>query len=85
MLVVTTFTGYWRLGWLIKSKQLEGNTTVGNSEPCNPNIHGTLSLAALYYPINSWLLNPLTPNVPYRARTAPLTSKVAFYIFIQQI
>ena len=29
--------------------------------------------------------NPLTPNDPYRGRTAPLTSKVAFYIFIQQI
>jgi len=27
----------------------------------------------------------LTPNDPYRGRTAPLTSKVAFYIFIQQI
>jgi len=30
-------------------------------------------------------LNPLTPNVNYSGRTAPLTSKVAFYIFIQQI
>jgi hypothetical protein len=30
-------------------------------------------------------LNPLTPNDPYRGRTTPLTSKVAFYIFIQQI
>ena len=29
--------------------------------------------------------NPLTPNEPYRGRTALLTSKVAFYIFIQQI
>ena len=29
--------------------------------------------------------NPLTPNDPYRGHTAPLTSKVAFYIFIQQI
>ena len=29
--------------------------------------------------------NPLTTNDPYRGRTAPLTSKVAFYIFIQQI
>ena len=28
---------------------------------------------------------PLTPNDPYRRRTAPLTSKDAFYIFIQQI
>ena len=31
------------------------------------------------------LLNLLTPNVNYIGRTAPLTSKVAFYIFIQQI
>ena len=31
------------------------------------------------------LFNPLTPNDPYRGRAAPLTSKVAFYIFIQQI
>ena len=30
-------------------------------------------------------LNPLTPNDPYRVRTASLTSKFAFYIFIQQI
>ena len=28
--------------------------------------------------------NPLTPNDPYSGPTAPLTSKVAFYIFIQQ-
>jgi len=27
----------------------------------------------------------LMPNVNYSGRTAPLTSKVAFYIFIQQI
>jgi len=31
------------------------------------------------------LVIPLTPNDHYRGRTAPLTSKVAFYIFIQQI
>ena len=30
-------------------------------------------------------VNVLTPNVNYSGRTAPLTSKVAFYIFIQQI
>jgi len=30
-------------------------------------------------------LNLLTRNVNYSSRTAPLTSKVAFYIFIQQI
>ena len=30
-------------------------------------------------------MNPLTPNDHYSGRTAPLTSKVAFYIFNQQI
>ena len=30
-------------------------------------------------------INPLTLNDSYRGRTTPLTSKVAFYIFIQQI
>ena len=30
-------------------------------------------------------INLLMPNVNYRGRTAPLTSKVAFYIYIQQI
>ena len=31
------------------------------------------------------VLNLLTPNVNYSGHTAPLTSKVAFYIYIQQI
>jgi len=35
--------------------------------------------------INFIFLTFLTPNVNYSGRTAPLTSKVAFYIFIQQI
>ena len=30
------------------------------------------------------IINPLTPNDPNRGRIAPLTSKVAFCIFIQQ-
>ena len=30
-------------------------------------------------------VNLLTPNVKYSGRTAPLTSKVALYILIQQI
>ena len=29
-------------------------------------------------------VNPLTPNGPYRGRTAPQTSKFTFYIYIQQ-
>jgi len=32
-----------------------------------------------------YAINLLMPNVNYSGRTAPLTSKVAFYIFIQQI
>ena len=35
--------------------------------------------------VYSGFLNLLTPNVKYSGRTAPLTSRVAFYIFIQQI
>ena len=31
------------------------------------------------------MINLLKPNDAYRRRTAPLTSKVAVYIFIQQI
>ena len=31
------------------------------------------------------VFNLLTPNVNYTGRTPPLTSKVAFYIFVQQI
>jgi len=31
------------------------------------------------------ILNLLTPNVNYSGRTAPLTSKVPFYIFIKKI
>jgi len=30
------------------------------------------------------MFNPLKPNDAYRRRTASLTSKVPFYIFIQQ-
>ena len=37
------------------------------------------------YIIKHGFFNPLTPNDPNRGRTAPLTTKVAFYIFIQQI
>ena len=35
--------------------------------------------------IEDYKINPLKPNDPYTGRTAPLTSKVAFHIFIQQI
>jgi len=33
---------------------------------------------------DQWI-NLLTPNVNYSGRTAPLTSKFAFYVFIQQV
>jgi len=35
--------------------------------------------------VKTMVVNLLMPNVNYSGRTAPLTSKVAFYIFIQQI
>jgi len=35
--------------------------------------------------ISTRWINPLTPNYTYSGRTAPITSKVVFYIFIQQI
>ena len=34
---------------------------------------------------NAQIINHFTPNDSYKYRTAPLTSKFAFYIFIQQI
>jgi len=34
--------------------------------------------------VDTLKINLQTPNVNYSGRTAPLTSKVAFYIFIQQ-
>ena len=43
------------------------------------NISGAFTLSLLP------AVNPLTPNDLYSGRTAPLTSKAAFYIFIQQI
>jgi len=43
----------------------------------SPGAHNTVSTVSS--------INLLTPNVNYSGRTAPLTSKVAFYIFIQQI
>jgi len=50
--------------------------------------HSTFSIYRLFELNKAQLntdLNLLTPNVNYSGRTAPLTSKVAFYIFIQQI
>jgi len=39
----------------------------------------------IYACVGVCVINLLTPNVYYSGRTALLTSKVAFYIFIQQI
>ena len=46
-------------------------------------IQGTSEVVT--YGIPWYYINLLTPNVNYSGRTAPLTSKVPFYIFIQQI
>ena len=48
-------------------------------------IHTTLSKNTATYRTYFTSINLYTPNVNYSWRTAPLTSKVAFYIFIQQI
>jgi hypothetical protein len=47
------------------------------------NMSATFEMFSCCVQINP--INPLTPNDPYRGRTAPLNCKVAFYIFIQQI
>jgi len=52
--------------------------TLGHTGP----VTGSLYLFPLYHNTE---INLLTPNVNNSGRTAPLTSKVAFYIFIQQI
>jgi len=47
-------------------------------------LHASASLPS-WEIVEMSVINLLTPNVNYSGRTAPLTSKVAFYIFIQQI
>ena len=37
----------------------------------------------VHTPTNALCINPLTPNDHYSGRTAPLTSKISFHIFIQ--
>jgi hypothetical protein len=37
------------------------------------------------YPKKTQHINPLKPNDAYRGRTAPQTSNISFYIFIQPI
>jgi len=42
-------------------------------------------IMAIFRVYMKYLLTFLKPNINYSGRTAPLTSKVTFYIFIQQI
>ena len=52
-----------------------------------PTVKGYSVLISIFFIFDSDKnrLNLLTPNVNNSVRTAPLTSKVTFYIFIQQI
>jgi len=77
-----------------------GNTVLSNPDGVPPSFSAhevLLSILSLLYRTaishcprlaqsGFWLyINLLMPNVNYSGRTAPLTSKVAFCIFIQQI
>ena len=64
-------------GWFFFTRRLS-NLTFFRPVVCIPR---SLHLSIL----PAWCINLLTRNVNYSGRTAPLTSKVAFYIFIQQI
>ena len=48
-------------------------------------VSNVYSASEKYGSTNVYNFNPLTPKDHYRGRTAPLTSKISFYIFIQQI
>ena len=63
-------TSFRIVGWRLKYLTLQG-----------------MYIFVLYIPVNRLRhnVNLLTPNVNYSGRTATLTYKVAFYIFIQQI
>ena len=50
----------------------------------NSNVFGS-SIIRILYTGCAKIKNKFRRNGSYRGRTAPLTSKVAFYIFIQQI
>jgi len=67
---------------LLQSKQL--NFVASKDQVTFVNSTKSHSLCPSFVP-KYWMINLLTPNVNYSGRTAPLTSKVAFYIFIQQI
>jgi len=67
-------------GWRLGDSWFRENTQRFEVAPCV--IPSTVDGVFVTVPHD---INPLTPNDPYRGRTAPLTFKVAFYIFIQQI
>jgi hypothetical protein len=55
----------------------------GHASECTPVVIDVSSARRCAHSCS--LFNPSTPNDPYRGRTALLTPKFAFYIFIQQI
>jgi len=70
---------------------MNGSQVVEKSSHLPPShtFMNVLVIATVFYhePVKPTLffINLLSPNVNYSGRTAPLTSKVSFYIFIQQI
>jgi len=69
---ITNETGLWKVPQLLTDKQRE-------CQQCSNSWQKNKSHSFCSH------VNPLTPNDHYSGCTAPLTSKVAFYIFIQQI
>jgi len=50
----------------------------------NSDVFGSCIIPILYTVCDK-IKKKIRPNDPYRDRTAPLTSKVPFYVFVQQI
>jgi len=63
---------------MLLSLSLRMSTMANIPQPVGQRLHPIIGDYAV-------IINLLTPNVNYSGRTAPLTSKVAFHIFIQQI
>jgi hypothetical protein len=72
-------------GMLGDSAHLAGEASPPNQQSASCGLTGPYERHELAQRQYKSLVNPLTPNDPYSGRTAPLTSKVAFYIFIQHI
>jgi len=79
----------WRTGGEVKVKLAKGVSTLhttsehGVSSITTADAHTSAASCRLNW--RPCLFNLYKPNVNYSWRTAPLTSKIAFYIFIQQI